>query len=196
LGAGYFYVKPQAVTNQARLVLDDARAALRAHSNELQGPAFRASWFSVVGLLRAVGHVLSKVDAPSDLRLAQIVSDAWSGLVASRPQPAIFWGFIEAERNRILKNYEHGITRVRVFRAPDTQRVLLALDMANASSKAVQVVNAFDVPADVPDRGVFSALSDGPFAGRSERSVAEEAIQWWDCCLSAIEQEWRAGSAV
>ena len=180
------------MTAQARLVLDDARDALRAHSNDLQGPAFRTSWFSIVGLLRAVGHVLSKVDAPTDDRLAETVANAWSRLVASRPEPVIFWGFIETERNRILKNYEHGITRLRIVRAADdTPRVLFALDMANASGKAIQLVNAFEIPADVPDRGVFSVLSDGPFAGRSERAVAEDAIRWWDGYLSGIEREWR-----
>jgi len=51
------------MTANARRVLDDACAAVAAHKKDLYGPEFRISWFTVIGLLRSVGHVLAKVDS-------------------------------------------------------------------------------------------------------------------------------------
>jgi hypothetical protein len=178
------------MTTQARLVLADARAALTAHTTSLSGPAFRSSWFSIVGLLRAVGHVLAKVDAERDRHLAATVNAEWKKLTDTRPEPKIFWGFIESERNRLLKNYEHGITRLKVLRT-DSPLQTLGLDLANAG-KAVQLVSLRDVPPEVPDNAVVSFLSDGPYAGRPESEVATEAIEWWEQYLLNIERSSRA----
>ncbi|MEX3982138.1 hypothetical protein AB4Y45_24530 [Paraburkholderia sp. EG287A] len=99
------------MTRAARIVLQDTRHAIREHSDTLQAEAFRVSWFGIVGLLRSVGHVLDKVDAESSPEMRRAIREKWSELTATRPEPMIFWGFIEAERNRFLKNYEHGIER-------------------------------------------------------------------------------------
>jgi hypothetical protein len=172
------------MTARARLVLGDAKAALARHKGVVMGPEFRASWFAVVGLLRAVGHVLLKVDASTDPKLASAVETCWAELNRSKPDPVIFWGFIDSERNRFLKNYEHGITRVRIFRTSSPHNVL-ALDLANAE-KGVQLLSV-RVPDDVQDRSIVSVLSDGPFAGTPEIEVATRAIDWWEQYLARIE---------
>ena len=166
------------MTARARLVLADAQVALALHSQAKAGPAFRASWFAVVGLLRAVGHVLDKVDSVNDEHVRAAATECWKELSHSKPEPAIFWGFIEGERNRFLKNYEHGITRMQIIRTEDPNTVW-ALDLANAG-KATQLCSAYNVPPEAPDRSVISILADGPFAGQPEAKVAAEAIDWWD----------------
>ena len=173
------------MTSRARFVLEDARVALALHTQAKAGPAFRASWFAVIGLLRAVGHVLEKIDGASDSHLANAVSVCWKELNASRPEPAIYWGFIEGERNRFIKNYEHGITRLQIIRTGSSNNVL-ALDLANAG-KATQLVSVYNILPELPDRSVISVLADGPFAGHAETHVASQAIDWWNQYLVKVE---------
>ena len=177
------------MTERARQVLDDARAAVSAHREDLFGPAFRICWFTVVGLLRSVGHVLGKVDSTHSPEMAAAIARAWSRLVESKPEPAIFWGFIDSERNRFLKNYEHGITRMRIFRSSGPSPQVLAVDLANASAKVAQFVTAVNMPEHVPDRSVISVLASGSFEGKPDLEVATEAITWWEQYLLKIELE-------
>ena len=88
------------MTRVARIVLQDAEFAIARYDDTLQSEEFRASWFTVVGLLRAVGHVLAKVDAEKSEALRRAVEQKWQELCALRPEPLIFWDFIESERNR------------------------------------------------------------------------------------------------
>lgn len=51
-----------------------------------------------------MGHVLDKVDEESqDLELKTIIKSEWSGLQLTKPEPEIFWKFIDKERKLILK---------------------------------------------------------------------------------------------
>jgi len=53
-----------------------------------------------------MGHVLDKVDEESqDLELKTIIKSEWSGLQLTKPEPEIFWKFIDKERKLILKEY-------------------------------------------------------------------------------------------
>jgi hypothetical protein len=176
------------MTTRARFVLEDARAALSFHSEASSGSRFRVSWLAVVTALRAVGHVLVKVDAPTDPVLRQAVTQCWQELASTKPEPAIYWSFIEAERNRFLKNYEHGITRVQVVRSGSPANVW-GLDLANAG-KGTQLVTLYNVRPELPDRSVVSVIADGPFAGQPEAQVAAEAIEWWAAYLARIEALW------
>ena len=177
------------MTSAARLVLSDARFAVEAHGEQLHGEAFRISWFAVVGLLRAVGHVLSTLDRNTSPEMRRSIDRHWSELQGSKPDPAIFWGFIEFERNRYLKNYEHGILRRRVFLSSDN-KTPIALDLANSQAgMMVQVVSAGSLPNDVAHRSVVSTIADGPFAGRSERQVAVQALDWWSEYLDKVDYE-------
>lgn len=46
------------MTENARIVLQDTKHAISAHSEGSEGEAFRVSWMAVVTLLRAADHVL------------------------------------------------------------------------------------------------------------------------------------------
>jgi len=93
------------MTARARIVLSDARDALSDLADGVSGSEWRRRWVTAVVLLRAVGHVVDKVDAESSPAMHRAIADAWRGLGASKPEPIIFWDFIDAERNNVLKEY-------------------------------------------------------------------------------------------
>ena len=88
------------------------------YSETTSGEPLRIIWVSVITLLRAVGHVLQKVDAPSDPAVSRAVAEAWDRLCRSRPEPEIFWEFIESERNSVVKQYEFGFDRTISLEPP------------------------------------------------------------------------------
>jgi hypothetical protein len=71
-------------------------------------PEWRLYWIAGVALLRTVGHVLAKVDALVSPTHAAVVGGLWATLKADRKSSAIFWNFIEEERNNLLKTYTFG----------------------------------------------------------------------------------------
>jgi hypothetical protein len=97
-----------AVTMRARLVLDDCEAAF-ADLQSASQDNLRRRWVTTMTLLRAVGHVLDKVDGEASPALRAAVDRQYRGLKDTWPEPAIFWGFIEPERNSVLKLYEFAV---------------------------------------------------------------------------------------
>jgi len=71
-------------------------------------PEWRLHWVSGLALLRTVGHVLAKVDARDSPAHGEAVNGLWSKLKADKQSAAIFWEFIEEERNNLLKTYTFG----------------------------------------------------------------------------------------
>lgn len=166
---------------RARRVLADCRWALSRYSPELCGEALRVGWVSVMTLLRAVGHVLCKVDARQHPAIGRAVNDLWKNWTATKPKPTIFWGFIQSERNTVLKQYEFGFSRT--FQEWRSEQAPLTLELrgemlALSGERALQ--------QHLPD--LRSLIVDGPFRGRSESEVAEEAIEWWEQTLTEIER--------
>src|SRR3990172_5905920 len=93
---------------RAREVLADCELALADFEAAGPTPYWRTRWTGLVSLLRCVGHVLHKVDAVQSTNLKKAVADAWDDLKKTKPEPRIYWEFIEEERNNILKAYEFG----------------------------------------------------------------------------------------
>jgi hypothetical protein len=94
------------MTRTARLVLADCREVLVHLRADPKGDEWRRLWVLTLALLRSVGYVLKNADARSDSDLERIVDRKWRELAASNPEPAIFWSFVEQERNNILKEYQ------------------------------------------------------------------------------------------
>jgi hypothetical protein len=67
------------------------------------GIAWQAKFSGAIALLRSVGHVLDKVDAAASPAARAEGDRWWSAIKSSKPEPDIFWSFIEVERNLILK---------------------------------------------------------------------------------------------
>lgn len=166
------------MTTKARVVVQDAKYAIEAHTGTLQAEHFRISWIALVTLLRAVGHVLKKVDCSESAARKAAIEQKWKELSITKPEPAIFWGFIELERNRFLKNYEHGIRREVTVLGPAFKgtETTISIDVGNRGGGGGGLVS-----------GLQSTISSGPFAGQSERAIAWQAYDWWVSYLDEID---------
>ncbi len=166
------------MTTAARLVLADCEDALQDLIEADVGPMWRRRWFALVALLRTVGHVLDKVDGPTDSRLAEAISRQYKLLKSSLPEPQIYWGFIDDERNIVIKEY-----KFRAYNAASGVGVSW-LSMTNPKTGDVMTIKANRY-----HEAHVHLLIDGPFEGRREVDVAAEAIQWWKSYLDSIDAQ-------
>lgn len=150
------------MVQQARRVLADCKHALDLLQAESRPDTFRVLWVAGIALVRAVGHVLQKVDGEQSPAVKKAVGLAYAAWKADTTGNSIFWEFIEEERNRILKQYEVGF-----FAGP------------------VDVLAGGEVHS--LDDHLFSPITDGAFAGEDCRDVLELALEWWERQLTMIE---------
>lgn len=148
----------------ARKVLSDCRHVLEMLQEESRPASFRVLWVAGIALARAVGHVLQKVDSKQDSAVRAAVGKAYASWKAEKSSNAIFWDFIEEERNQVLKQYEVGFFAGPIDIVADGQLHTL-------------------------DDHLFCPLTYGPFAGEDCRDILEQAIEWWDQQLAAIEND-------
>jgi hypothetical protein len=148
----------------ARTVLIDCKNAHALLEDEAEPTHLRLFWVTGVVLLRAVGHVLQKVDAQRSPVIKHKIEQLYSEWKRDKEANAIFWKFIEQERNNILKKYTIGF-------------------LAGPIDVIVQ-------PTGEPyslDGNLFCPIADGLYAGQDGRDVMADAIIWWDKQLSSIE---------
>jgi len=157
------------MTRKARIVLEDCQGALADFRDGLQGSEWRRHWVLCVTLLRAVGHVLDKVDGQSDPQFRKIIDDEYGKLKNSRPDPSIFWEFIHLERNSLLKLYE------------------------TSAGQGVTIKLGTPGGSEPPETDYHYVINAGPFKGRDQREVLQEAINWWDNYLNNIDKRFNAG---
>jgi len=146
------------MTANARIVLADCREAHGELVDGLVGSLWRRRWATVVVLLRTTLHVLDKVDGASNPAMRSAVDDAWK-----KAKPDIFSGFIESDRNLLLKEYN--------FFAGQNATVYVGEDRSD----------------------ITYSMNDGLYAGQDPRVVASQAIEWLDQYLSDIDQVARVG---
>jgi hypothetical protein len=149
---------------KARTVLNDCKNAHTLLESELDETRFRLIWVAGVALLRAVGHVLQKVDAEHSPALKAEIKQLYEGWKRNKEVNAIFWQFIEDERNNILKEYEVGFLAGPIDVVFDP----------NAESFAI-------------DENLFAPIAYGLYAGEDGRDVIADAIIWWEVQLALIE---------
>ncbi len=162
------------MTRKAREVLEDCKVAVAQLRDGVSGREWRIAWVTAVALLRAVGHVLRNVDAEASPTHAQVIDSAWEQLNRSKPDPIIFWDFIEAERNNILKEY----------RLSAGQGVTIRVGVAHIDLRTGE---QWGEPGEPPL--YHYEMNSGPFKGTDQRVVLNQAIQWWDQYLGHIERE-------
>lgn len=162
------------MTIVARIVLADCELAVTDLGGLGVGSEWSRRWVALVALLRAVGHVLDKVDGQRSRELRRIVHDEYRKLKDSKPEPHIYWGFIEEERNLVLKEY-----RFRGVHASG----LNVTSLTGPSSKGQQFTRTREEPGDLH----LHVFDEGPFAGRNHLDVATEAIRWWRSYLDQID---------
>lgn len=157
------------MTKKARSVLTDCEHALELLREPTNPYTFRVLWVAGVALARAVGHVLRKVDAAQDERTRAAAASAWASWQADRPGNAIFWEFIEDERNQVLKQYELGFFEGDAYFVTGDEVIPMGYRQ-------------------------FPQITSGVFSGQDCRDVLEQAIDWWEHQLSAIDAVVRSQS--
>ena len=150
-----------ATASQARVVLDDCRKALTELTDGLQGSDWRRRWVAAIALLRSVGYVLKDVDRDTSETMSQAVDAEWHALKNDehKPEHAIFFGFIDDERNGVLHAYR--------FRAGQNITI--------------------DLNSKPPRETVSYSMNSGPFAGQDPRELIRHGIKWWDRYLDRVE---------
>lgn len=163
---------------KAELLLNDCNRAIEMHSDAYQKEEFRLSWFTIVCLLRAIGHVLLKVDRPAaPPGLQKIMDEKWKEVEKNRPD--IYWKFILEERNRFIKEYTHTVDRSISFEHQFAGQGPLVTVSINVG----QSINSyFGTPQDMK-----SAIASGVYKGRNEKEVATEALKWWEDYINDIK---------
>lgn len=163
------------MTAAARRVLADCEAALEMLEDVQDEQRWRVLWIGAMALLRAVGHILRKVDGEA-LQQVTVINAAYERWNAGQAEHAVFREFIEKERNNILKEY-----RLSVL---DSAEVGLAISVDDPNAGIV----ARDAPF-VVDGNLFRPITDGFGTGEDARDVYRTAIEWWDVELSRLETE-------
>lgn len=159
------------MTEAARRVLADCEAALAMLEDERDEQRWRVLWAGGVALLRAVGHVLRKVDGHS-LQAGKAINAAYQGWMSGQPEHLVFREFIDKARNNILKEYQ-----------------LNVLDSAEAAAAVIDP-DTGSVTHETPfvlDENLFRPVTEGFGAGEDARDVFREAIGWWETELSRLE---------
>jgi hypothetical protein len=111
---------------------------------------------------------MKNVDRANDPDLAAVIDEVWPTM----KEVPIFRDFIEQERNNVVKEYEFGAYQgVRHSGHPP-----------------------YGVMVGVANRPhpIYPMSPGGPYAGRDQRDLVREAIDWWEKQLDEIET--RAGA--
>jgi hypothetical protein len=167
------------MTQHARVVLEDCRGALADLVDGIEGSLWRRRWFAALALLRAVGHVLEKVDASNEPAMGVAIRAWWKELKQSKASSPIFWEFIENLRNSAIKEYRLGAdasSRLKMLRRPHVPPGRVRPRPGRTTR-----VHAY-------------AVADGVFAGRDQRDVVAEAIRWWEQQLDRIDRDANGGA--
>ncbi|QEX20217.1 hypothetical protein FRZ61_01330 [Hypericibacter adhaerens] len=166
------------MTVKAREVLDDCRVALSLLEEETDIQRWRIHWAAAVALIRAVGHVLDKVDG-GDQIIKQAADAAFKQWKSADPKHEIFREFIERERNNLLKEYRSDVHPLA--------EVALAVEFTAQPVDGGPPVRFAHVGK--IGENIYRPLLDGTWEGDDARDVLSEAIAWWERELAAIEQE-------
>jgi hypothetical protein len=149
-------------------VLKDCEQALEMLQKEDSFDKFRVIWVAAMAQVRAVGHVLHKVDGGRNPKLKKIIEDAFSDWKRNKGENVIFWDFIENERNSVLKQYEFG------FLFGPIGVIVPAED---------EFVELYE--------GLFCPILEGYYEGEDCRDVLTEAIKWWIFQLNKIDTNYQ-----
>jgi len=161
----------------AREVLFDCRLALEMLEGEQDLRRWRVHWAGALALLRAVGHVLHKVDGANP-RFRAAVRAAYAGWKRDRRSHEVFWSFIEDERNNVLKEYRFNLHPLEEV---DVAVMFTVADPATGELR--------EIPQVVPiGENIYRPILDGYSEGNDARDVYQEAIDWWEAQLARIDE--------
>ena len=157
----------------ARKVLADCETAHQLLKEEkMESATWRVHWVGCLALLRAVGHILHKVDGEEDTKHRDVITAKWDDWCADKRANAIFWDFIKAERDHLLKEYKFGVEPAPIAVVDNEGRLLI-------TNTGEALVTGND----------FFRLSHVGFENREGRDVIDEANEWWRKQLDDIEAQ-------
>lgn len=163
------------MTVAARVVLADCRIVLQCLENEVDLDLWRVHWVAAITLIRAVGHVLDKVDGsnPKIKRAAKESFRLWRSVDGGHD---IFNEFIDQERNNVVKEYEFG------YHPLDNVDVALVSTVQSPDGEFIRSAEIIGIGDNVyrPLLGVFRHGDDA-------RDVYFDAIVWWEEQLELID---------
>jgi hypothetical protein len=137
---------------------------------------WRVHWAGALALVRSVGHVLHKVDG-ADPAVGQLITVAYQRWKSQKVKNAVFWDFIEAERNNILKEYR--------FNLHPLEYVDVAVMMTVRHPETGELC---EIPEVVPiGENIYRPIIEGYGESNDARDVYREALDWWKTELTAIE---------
>jgi hypothetical protein len=168
------------MTQKAREVLKDCHKALSFMESETDYETWKIFWAGAIALIRAVGHVLDKIDGQDPLVKAAAKEAFYNWKIDEKH--SIFRDFIEKERNNLLKEYASG---VHPF-----QEVPIVIDLTLASlgkNEQKQLISLKDVIEF--DENIYRPMLEGPWAGDDCRDVYKEALTWWENELDSIDEK-------
>lgn len=172
------------MTRTAREVLADCEIALEMLEGEQDLARWRVHWAAALALVRAVGHVLQKVDG-AEPRVRKQIDIAYRRWKSQRKKHAIFWEFIEEERNNLLKEYRFNLHPL------DHVDVAVTMTVQNPKTGGIS-----QIPHVVPiGENIYRPILDGYSEGNDARDVYREALDWWNAELTAIERALSEGAA-
>lgn len=93
------------MTCKASAVLKDCCTILIMLEEEADFDKWRVTWVGALATIRAVGHVLVKVDGANNPKIKEISNTLFKECKDKNSSHYIFREFIEKERNLILKEY-------------------------------------------------------------------------------------------
>ncbi|WP_163009210.1 hypothetical protein [Pseudomonas viridiflava] len=161
-------------TFNARRVLSDVEVVREKLEDETGFIEWRLQWVTAIVLIRAVGHVLNKVDGNVTPIVRTLASELHRRWKTGGENDAIFRDFIEQERNSILKEYEFGMSE-----GP----VPVSVTMVHAVTGEL-----FEQRAAIGEN-VYRPMWSGPYEGEDGRTLLDEAISWWRVQLDWIDSE-------
>jgi hypothetical protein len=164
---------------KAYKVLEDCGLALHMLENEKDADRWRVIWAGAIALVRAVGHVLDKVDG-RDARIKAISNRLYNQWKKGNEEDRIFLDFIEAERNNLLKEYESGVHPLA------EANVLFDYQLVSTEDKS-RKISLKDI-AELPDN-IYKPMLQGYGEGDDARDVLTEAIEWWERQLKIVCDE-------
>jgi len=148
------------------------------------GPDWVLTWAGTIALLRAVGQALVNDDAKRDARLMNALGAWWAALEAAKPDPAIFWQFIERNRKLLLKEAE--LTLEQSIR--DFSTITLKGDLSARRGRQQPPLQPQQKSRPLGPAWINTyQMTSGFFVGRDPRDLVGDAIEWWEKQLADIE---------
>lgn len=160
---------------KAREVLADCKLALQLLEEETDLQRWRVHWAAAIALIRAVGHVLDKVDG-LDASIKKAANQRYRLWQSKEPEHEIFREFIDKERNNLLKEYQ-----VNVHPLENVSIAVQTYLRSVTSGETIVVPEVFEI-----DENIYRPMMNGPWEGHDARDVLSEAITWWEKELDIV----------